>query len=215
MRAIDQIRQKIEAEVFDYTQLMHELREYKKPRDVISSLLKTGNIIRIRKGLYLFGKSWQRKPVIPKALANLVYGPSVISLDYALAYYGLIPERVDTITSITTSRTRMYDTPVGRFSYEHLSEKRFAFGATIQHSDYGNWLIAEPLKSLADKVWTDKRLRPTSLSSFQEYIFNDLRIDEDVLRGHLAMNKINDLEKIYSSRKVTWLAEFLKRKFFE
>jgi hypothetical protein len=48
------------------------------------------------------------------------------SLDFTLTWYGLIPERVDTVTSITTGRSRIYNTPAGRFSYTCMSEKRFA-----------------------------------------------------------------------------------------
>lgn len=50
MRAIEHIRQLIEEDVFDYTQLMHALAEYRKPRDVVSSLLQKEQIIRVRKG---------------------------------------------------------------------------------------------------------------------------------------------------------------------
>ena len=50
MRAIEHIWQLIEEDVFDYTQLMHALAEYRKPRDVVSSLLQKEQIIRVRKG---------------------------------------------------------------------------------------------------------------------------------------------------------------------
>ncbi len=115
MIPIEQIRSQIEGDVFDYSQLMLALSNYRKPRDSVSSLLKRGHIIRVRKGLYVFGQIWRRTPLALEHLANLVYGPSAISLDYALAWYGLIPERVNTITSITTGRSRQFLTPLGIF----------------------------------------------------------------------------------------------------
>ena len=85
MTSIEHIRQLIDQEIFDYTQLMMALKEYRKPRDVVSDLLRKSQIIRIRKGLYIFGPLWRRNNVSLETLANLVYGPSVISLDYALS----------------------------------------------------------------------------------------------------------------------------------
>lgn len=213
MRAIEHIRQLIEKDVFDYTQLMHVLAEYSKPRDAVSSLLRKEQIIRVRKGLYVFGDLWQRQPISREMLANLVYGPSILSIDYALAWHGLIPEYVDVLTSISSGRSRHFNTPLGGFSYTHLSQERFSFGATIQKSNTGNWLITEPIKALADKVWTDKRFQPTSPSSYADYLFEDLRIDEDTLAGYFNKFNINNLVQAYSTRKVTWMVEFLQKRY--
>ena len=213
MRAIEHIRQLIEKDVFDYTQLIHVLAEYRKPRDVVSALLRKEQIIRVRKGLYVFGALWQQQPISHEMLSNLVYGPSILSINYALAWYGLIPERVDVLTSITSGRSRHFNTPLGRFSYTHLSLKRFGFGATIQKSNIGNWLITEPIKALADKVWTDKRFQPTSPASFADYLFEDLRIDEATLAGFYNKFNMNNLVRSYSTRKVTWMVEFLQKRY--
>lgn len=213
MRAIEHIRQLIEKDVFDYTQLMHVLAEYRKPRDVVSALLRKDQIIRVRKGLYVFGMLWQQQPISNEMLSNLVYGPSILSINYALAWYGLIPERVDVLTSITSGRSRHFNTPLGRFSYTHLSLKRFGFGATIQKSNTGNWLITEPIKALADKVWTDKRFQPTSPASYADYLFEDLRVDEAILAGYYKKYEINNLVSAYSTRKVSWMVEFLQKRY--
>jgi len=213
MRAIEHIRQLIEKDVFDYTQLMHVLAEYSKPRDAVSSLLRKEQIIRVRKGLYVFGDLWQRQPISREMLANLVYGPSILSIDYALAWHGLIPEYVDVLTSISSGRSRHFNTPLGGFSYTHLSQERFSFGATIQKSNTGNWLITEPIKALADKVWTDKRFQPTSPASYADYLFEDLRIDEDTLVGYFNKFNIINLVQAYSTRKVTWMVEFLQKRY--
>lgn len=213
MRIFEHIRQNINQEIFTYTQLIDLLKEYSKPRDVVSSLIKQGYIIRVRKGLYLFGTYWRKNPVLPEILANLIYGPSIVSSDYSLSLHHLIPEGVTTITSITTCRSRIYETPAGRFSYEHTSGKRFSYGSILQKTDAGNWFISEPLKALADKVWLDKRFKPTSPSSYAEYLFEDLRIDETVLEGMINIDNLNKLEEAYSARKITWLVRFLSKEF--
>jgi len=213
MIPIEIIRNRIEGDIFDYTQLMSVLSQYRKPRDTVTSLLKRGHIIRLRKGLYAFGPVWRRTPLVPEPLANLIYGPSAISLDYSLSWYGLIPERVTLITSITTGRSRMFLTPAGNFSYTQLSAKRFSTGLTLQSSSAGNFLMAEPLKALADKVWTDSRFRPTSPVSYEDYLFGDLRIEDDALAPLIKKEEIMAIRQAYSTRKILWLTEYLLKYF--
>ncbi|MBW1855256.1 MAG: hypothetical protein JRJ00_11360 [Deltaproteobacteria bacterium] len=97
----DILRRKIPQEEFDYQTLLDCLEVYARPRDKISDLLKKGIIIRVKKGLYIFGEEYRKIPYSMEILANLIYGPSYISLDYALQYYGLIPERIEAVTSVT------------------------------------------------------------------------------------------------------------------
>jgi hypothetical protein len=213
MIPIEQVRNQIEGEIFDYSQLMVALSHYRKPRDSVSTLLKRGHIIRVRKGLYIFGPIWRRTPLALEPLANLVYGPSSISLDYALNWYGLIPERVTTITSTATGHSRKFLTPVGHFSYVQLSGNRFSVGLILHNSPGGSFLMAEPLKALADKVWTDSRFKPTSTASYTDYLFADLRIDEDTLAPLVVSDRIVAIEKAYATRKVLWLMEYLLKRF--
>src|SRR4030066_379589 len=109
------VRDNIPAEIFDYQTLIEALKGLAYPRNRISDLLRQGIIIRIKKGLYVFGDKSRRDPYSKELLANLVYGPSYVSLDFALAYHGLIPERVEAQTSVTPIRSRRFATPVGLF----------------------------------------------------------------------------------------------------
>lgn len=88
------LRKLIGREEFDYPALMSALANYANPRDKVTSLLRQGVIIRVKKGLYVFGDDFRKRPFCRELLANLIYGPSYVSLDYALSYHGLIPERV-------------------------------------------------------------------------------------------------------------------------
>ncbi len=71
-----------------------------------------------------------------KVLANLIYGPSYISLEYALQYWGLIPERVETVTSITGKRNKFFTTPLGNFSYRYLHKSKFIQGVLLVKSRF-------------------------------------------------------------------------------
>lgn len=75
------IRKRIPFDVFDYATLVSALSGYRKPRDRITKLLASGNVIRIKKGLYCFGQDMKNEPLSCEYLANLIYGPSYVSLE--------------------------------------------------------------------------------------------------------------------------------------
>lgn len=209
MTAIEKVRALIPEDVFDYTQLMSVLADYSKPRDTVTRLLGQKKIVRIKKGLYVFGDLWRKSPVCPEALAGLIYGPSAISLDFALAWYGLIPERIYTITSVTTGRSRNFITPAGTFSFRQQSADRFSTGLILQNNKKDNWFMVEPLKALADKVWFDPRCKPGSARYFNDYLFSDLRIDENQLNPMIEEKSTEKILRAYNSLKINQLFEFL------
>ena len=132
---------------------MGALADYARPRDKVTDLLAKGVIVRVKKGLYIFGEKWRRKAYSREILANLMYGPSCVSLDYALHYHGLIPERVEAVTSVTPKRGARFSTPVGLFLYSSVPETGFSFGlGRVELEDGRAFLIAAPEKALADKL---------------------------------------------------------------
>jgi hypothetical protein len=196
-----EMRLQLGRDVFDYQQLTACLAHLSKPRDKIAKLLARGDIVRIRKGLYVLGRAYRREPVSREVLANLIHGPSYISLEYALSYHGLIPERVSTVTSVALGRSRKFDTPVGAFTYQALSLPRYAVGADLVESPAGSFLIACAEKALADKVWTDKRFSGTRRSDFRPYLEEDLRIDLARLVA-LDRSRFPKIQQAYGSTKI-------------
>ena len=97
------------------------LGNYSSPNDKISSLMASGDIIQIKKGLYVVSEDYRSKKISKEIIANLIFGPSYLSLDFALSYYGIIPERVAITTSITTKRGKYFSTTFGNFYYIHAS----------------------------------------------------------------------------------------------
>ena len=210
MEEIARIRQAITREIFDYQVLLDALSGYSKPRDKITKLLAGGAIVRIKKGLYCFGPSLRKEPISRGYVANLIYGPSYVSLDYALSFHGLIPERVEVVTSVTTRRSRDFKTPLGSFSYRMLCEPRYATGAVLETEGQAAFLIATPEKALMDKVWTDRRFSGTRISDFGAYLLDDLRIDEEAL-GRLAASRLESIAQVYNSAKINRLTRYLQR----
>ena len=122
---LNQLRKSAINEEIDYLFLQDKLKTYAYPRDKITSLLKSGALIGVKKGIYIFGENLALRAYCKETLANLIYGPSAISLEYALSFYGMIPERVETITSITNKRDKTFNTPVGNFTYKYINPIKY------------------------------------------------------------------------------------------
>ncbi len=161
----------------------------------IQRALKSGEVIQVRRGLYHLSRSVFPSLISTKVLANLIYGPSYVSLESALAYHGWIPEAVHNCTSVTNARPRHFDTPHGRFSYQRIKQTPLMAGVTCDESTRGSFLVATPLKALADIVaargldWTDSH--PLILS---------LRIEPDDLET-ISSEDFDMLDGIYYSKR--------------
>lgn len=203
------LKEKIPQEEFDYQTLSSALASYTAPRDKITSLMKQGVIIRVKKGVYVFGKAWRRHPYSLETLANLIYGPSYISLEYALQFYGLIPEQVRTVTSVTPGRSRRFSTPVGDFSYWQIPMTAYTAGMDLlQSPSGGTYLIAVPEKALTDKIQSERGLQIRSREDVERYLVENLRLDIDDL-SQLSAQLIEEYAALYRSQKARSLAAFI------
>ena len=163
--------------------MMSILKDYKSPNDKVHSLLNEGVLSPVKKGLYIAGPELNTNKPEPFLTANHILGPSYISLDSALSYYGLIPERVYEVSSMTTKSSRTFITPVGRFSYTHLSLPYYSLGILqLKLSDEQNVMIASREKALFDKVITTAGIVLRSKRGVLDYLIENLRIDEDSIK---------------------------------
>lgn len=208
---IETLRNQIPQEEFDYQTLLDGLWDYARPRDKISNLLHKGVIVRVKKGLYIFGDEQRRRPYSQEILANLIYGPSYISLDYALQHYGLIPERVEALTSVTTGRSRKFSTPVGVFTYRMIPLDAFRVGMDrVEIGDGRGFLMATPEKALADKLYDGRGTGLQTQKELSGYLEENLRIDLAALRG-LKPTELDAIARRYRSRKIRLLSDVVRR----
>ena len=208
--AID-LRGTIQTEIFDYLTLTDALRGLAYPRNKINDLLRQGVIIRVKKGLYVFGDGRRRHPYSKELLANLVYGPSYVSLDSALAFHGLIPERVEALTSVTPNRARRFATPVGLFTFRRIPARAYETGRVRVDGEHGQaFLIASPEKALADKVVSARGAAIVSRAEMGRFLEEDLRIDAGAARA-LSAEKFDDHAERYRSRRLRLLAAVLRK----
>ena len=201
----------IEREEFDYQTLLDVLRDYGRPRDKISDLLRKRVVIRVKKGLYVLGDDYRSRPFSLKLLANLIYGPSYVSLDSALQHHGLIPEHVEAVTSVTTGRSRAFDTPVGRFTYRQIPLSAFHIGMSRVEETTGKaFLIANAEKALADKIFDERNIGAATPGRMLQYLLDNLRMDEAGL-ARLDPVLAREIAGRYRSRKLRILAQALAK----
>ncbi len=117
----------------------------------------SGEVWRVRRGLYCLSDRYTPGRVNPLELAQRVFGPSYVSLETALSYHGWIPEAVRAVTSVALGRSRTFNTPLGLFSFTRVPQRRLLSGvrrATVEGA--GAFFLATPLKALADHVYAQR-----------------------------------------------------------
>ncbi len=207
---ISELRQKISATYFDYQRLKNAISGQANKRRFIGSLIAKGYIVKVKKGLYIWGEALNPEGYSNLVLANLLFGPSYVSLEYVLSHYGMIPERVATVTSVTFKKNKSFSTPVGHYEYKHLHRDAYAIGVkliTIQNRETA--LIATPEKALLDTIALRvKTIAPaTSLSNLLD---DDLRLDRDVF-AQLNHPRLFEYSVMYRSAAVKHFINSLRR----
>lgn len=162
----------------DYATITTALGNYKSPKDKLSGLEKSGDLIRLKKGLYVVAPKIHNQHISKWLIANHLYGPSYISLESALSFYGLIPERVHSTRSMTLKRGKQFSTPLGNFDYVTASTAYFEIGIRQEIiNDQYAYLIGSPEKAMCDMIIATPALRLQSVKAMQIYLEENLRID--------------------------------------
>ena len=195
----------------DYATISHLLLQngYKYVNDKIKYMKQQGLLSSLKKGLYVYHSPFVKTLVSKEIIANNLLGPSYISYEYALYYYGIIPEKVVEVTSATTKRAKNFSTSYGLFSYKRIDKKLYGLGIDIVSSKQGNFMMASKEKALCDKVFTTKGVKITSKKTMMTFLEEDLRVDIDELFDFdvAIVKKYNQLS---NSKRVAFLYKVLK-----
>jgi hypothetical protein len=143
---------------------------------LLKRAIAAGEILRIRRGLYVLAKPYRKKMVSDLALAGKIYRPSYISSYMSLAQHGFIPETVFIITSSCFRRSATFNTPIGRFEYRSTPFKTYVSIERQHDGDEDPYLLASPLRALADMA--HHRRERFDL----KFLVNSLRIDEKSIK---------------------------------
>ncbi len=121
-------------------------------RRQLSRWARAGRLIQLKKGLYTLAAPYRKVIAHPFVLANAMKKASYVSTQSALAYYGMIPEYVPAVTSVTTQRPEQVETPPGRFVFRHIKNDWFHNYKQKELGSDQKAFVATPEKALLDLV---------------------------------------------------------------
>ncbi|REG86346.1 type IV toxin-antitoxin system AbiEi family antitoxin domain-containing protein [Algoriphagus antarcticus] len=160
------------------------LKKYKRPNDKISELVKAGWLTILKNGLYIAGP--ESKLLRPESflIANHLLGPSYVSMEASLSYWGFIPERVFETISVTVKAAKTYKTAVGRFSYRQASLPYYSYGIrSVALTPRQTAMIASPEKAICDKIVMTYGINLRSSKQVMDFLTGDMRMSEELFRG--------------------------------
>lgn len=184
--------------------LRKQYKDYSNPLDKIKREVDSGALIRLYKGLYETNRN-----VDPFFLAPLILSPSYLSFEWALSYYGLIPEKVVAITSasLKVRKNKTYINFFGRFEYSDVSPEVFSEGLASLSDDEYTVRIATKEKAICDSL--SKWRVVNSVKELKELLFEDKRIDEDEFKTCDFVLLLR-LASLYKKTNLTLLSKFIK-----
>lgn len=181
--------------------LLGLLRGYSRPYDKIMEMVNQGILVQLKRGLYMTSQLVSPKTPEPFLIANHLYGPSYISLDSALFHWGLIPERVFEISSVTPKISKRCMAQNTVYSFTHLPIAYYSLGIqSLSLTTTQTVLIASPEKALCDKLITTAGINLRSRRQALAFLVEDLRIEKDQLR------------ELNTTEMISWLPVCPKRK---
>ncbi|MCK9547366.1 MAG: hypothetical protein M0Q37_02520 [Sphaerochaeta sp.] len=159
-----------------YEYVMYELGSYASPKAKLTQMIKKGEIIRIARGVYADDPSDPRLPV-----AGMLCWPSYVSFETALAWHGMIGERVFAVKSVgyNLKKEKRFDTPFGRYSFHYLPEEIFSSALMPAEEQGHGFRLATAEKALLDTLYKIRGIR--SKEAIRALIVADLRLSLDRL----------------------------------
>lgn len=167
----------------DYAVLESLFPDYKSVNNKICELEKRGKIIRLKRGLYVVSPKVTGKLLSVELIANHLYGPSYVTMESALRYYGLIPESVYITRSMTTKRSRDFNNALGKFEYTECSKTYFSIGIKQIIKEDTSFLMATPEKALCDLIAYTPNLNLRFQKELIIYLEENLRFDMDAFKN--------------------------------
>ena len=184
--------------------LLQQYHSYVNPAAKIGRMVKNGDLIPIIKGFYETDRT-----VPGYYLAGIIYGPSYLSFEYALAWYDLIPEAVYTFTSATCNKKRkkQYNTPYGVFTFRDVPVAAFPYGTELHEENGYGYVIASAEKAVCDLLYTCSPC--LNRAELRQLLFEDLRLDEKAFRN-ADLNEMGKLAGLYHTTNHRLLISLLK-----
>lgn len=195
----------------DFKVISSVLDTYRSISDKVYHLEKNGSLIRLKKGMFVVSPEITQQTISRELIANHLYGPSYVSLESALSFYGLIPEKVYSVRSITSKRAKKFKNDLGNYEYVSVPDDYYSVG--IRQEVINNqyvYLIASPEKAICDIIIATKGFRIQSQKSMRVFLEEDLRIDLSLLSGFDKDIIRNCIRTGRKKNELTYLLEILE-----
>lgn len=175
---------------------------------MVHRAVSSGEVLRLKPGLYCLSEPWRRGNHHPFALASVLLSPSHVSLETALWHHGLIPEAVREVASVTGLRSRSFCTPVGHFTYHTVPCRDPRAGVRAVEIDRGLWaFVANPLRAIADLVYLRRKVDYSREGL--AFLTDSLRIELEDLRPVRAADAHEVQASFRNRRTAAYIAGLL------
>ncbi len=169
-------------------------------KSILKRAVQEGYLEKLKRDLYLI-KRIPKKLINTFEIAQLIYGPSYISFESSLRYFGWIPESVPVTCSATIKQTRNFTNVLATFSFEKVPNSIFSVGVTWINDEEAKFLMADPWKSIADMIYLRNKKWDDVWS-----LMEDLRIEkETILSSNLALLEL--LVQVYPHKNTRHIAK--------
>ncbi len=155
---------------------------------------KKGYLKKVKRGFYCFSTQDVNQDFL-FYVANKIYAPSYVSLDMALKHYGLIPEEIFQITSVSTKKTTNFETRVGNFSYRQIKPNLF-WGYRLVDFAKQKVLLAEPEKAILDYLYIHPKIKMAS-------DFLAIRINMDEFKLQINLERFQTYLETFNSKQLS------------
>ncbi len=177
---------------------------------LVHRAVSAGEIIRLKPGLFLLAPEFRKTHPHPFVIAAMLHAPSHVSLESALAHHGLIPEAVYQVASVTSARSRTFNTPVGVFSFKRVPAVNPRAGVRAHKIDGRSWaFVATPLRAIADLIYTRKDVNWEKDGLV--FLTESMRIERDDLEN-MSFESLSEVSRSLRDRRTT---DYLRKLFQE
>ena len=193
--------------IISVSMLRERYSDYINPLDKIKREADCGHLFRIARGLYVDDSG-----VNPCFLASSILSPSYLSFDWALSYYGLIPERVVSITSasLNVRKNKTFINKFARYEYSDIPASVFSEGLTYLEDKEYMVKIAKKEKAICDSLYKWRVVK--NLNELKELLFIDKRIDIDEF-STCDFKLMMRLASLYKKTNLDMLIKLIRKEY--
>lgn len=159
----------------------------------LTEWVKKGYLIRLKNGIYVFAD--KRETLSPSSISFHLYQPSYLSLEWALAEYGIIPETVYNYTAVSAKATRKFVNEFGVFIYRSVKREMFFGYRKIKEKNKQVYLLADPEKAFLDFLYLNSS-KIKNQADFESFRFNRFELKK------LSKKKIRNYCKIINNKQL-------------